>query len=244
MIRISPNVEASEFQSLEPLAVIFDMDGVIIDSHPAHREAWRLFLRITGKAVSEQQLDFILDGHKRDDILRHFLGKLPEAELARYGRLKDEFFRRSSLEIKPVSGVLQYLQKLRLAGILMGLATSASADRTFSTLEQMSIRHYFSVVVTAGDVGQGKPDPAVYRLACKRLNIRSGNVFVFEDAVGGIQAAKAAGLRCAGVADPPRASELLAAGAEFVIDSFAGLSLGNLKKHASMDFSGHESIAP
>jgi beta-phosphoglucomutase len=243
VIRISSNVEG-KCQYLAPLAVIFDMDGVVIDSHPAHREAWRLFLRIMGKAVSERELAFILDGHKRNDILRHFLGELPESELARYGRLKDEYFQRVSVEIKPVIGVLQFLQQLHFEGILMGLATSASADRTFATLERMNIRHYFSAVVTAADVSQGKPDPAVYRLARERLNIHSGNVLVFEDAVGGIQAAKAAGLRCAGVADRPRASELLAAGAEFVIDSFAGLSLGNIKKHAPTVLSGNESVAP
>ncbi len=72
--------------------VIFDMDGVIVDSHPFHRRAWHKFLRSVGKDVSEEDLDFILDGRKRHEILRHFLGELSEPELANYGNCKDEFF--------------------------------------------------------------------------------------------------------------------------------------------------------
>jgi beta-phosphoglucomutase len=229
VIRTSSIARVSEFQLARPRAIVFDMDGVIIDSHPTHRKAWRLFLRSLGKHVSEEELAFILDGHKRNDILRHFLGDLPEAELLGYGELKDEFFRRASLSVKPVRGVLRFMQQLRAEGVLLGLATSASPSRTFSTLERMSIRRYFSAIVTAADVSHGKPDPAVYKLACDRLDVDSGNVLAFEDAVSGIQAARQAGLKCAGVARSPRAEELLLAGAEFVIENFAGLSLGTLK---------------
>lgn len=244
VIRNSPGAQDCEFQFTEPRAVIFDMDGVIIDSHPAHQKAWRLFLRSIGKEVSEQELTFILDGHKRNDILRHFLGELPEAELAHYGEVKDDFFRRSSLEVKPVPGILQFLLHLRCEGILLGLATSASASRSFSTLDRMRIRHYFNAIVTAADVSQGKPDPAVYRLASARLKIEPENVLVFEDAVSGILAGKQAGLRCAGVACSPRAEELLAAGAEFVIPDFRGLSLGNLKRVVPTAVPGGESPTP
>jgi len=228
----------------DPDAVIFDMDGVIIDSHPAHRRAWRLFLETMGKDVSERDLAFILDGHKRNEILRHFLGKLSDAEVVRYGELKDDFFQRAFLEVKPVSGILQFLQHLRLKGKVLGLATSASAGRTFSTLDRMGIRQHFRAIVTAGDVTQGKPDPAVYRLAHQRLHIDSGNVLVFEDAVAGIHAARHAGLRCAGVASPPLAEGLLSAGAEFVVENFTGLSLSRLKTAPPLGGSGEESLKP
>lgn len=231
VIRSSTILRNSAFQFPEPRAVIFDMDGVIINSHPAHRKAWRLFLHTLGKDVSEQELVFILDGHKRKDILRHFLGELTEAELAGYGELKDEFFRRASLQIKPVRGVLRFLAELRSQNISLALATSASPGRTLSTLERMNIRSYFRAIVTAADVSQGKPHPAVYRLACERLSTSPEKAFVFEDAVSGIQAARQAGLRCAGVARSPRAEELLSAGAEFVIEDFTVLSIHLLKSN-------------
>ena len=62
--------------------IVFDMDGVIIDSHPTHRKAWQEFLGTLGRTVSEDDLDFILEGRKRQDILRHFLGELSNVELS------------------------------------------------------------------------------------------------------------------------------------------------------------------
>ena len=67
--------------------VIFDMDGVLVDSHAAHRKAWRLFFETLGREVPECELDFILDGRKRGDILRHFLGDCPDSELEELGRV-------------------------------------------------------------------------------------------------------------------------------------------------------------
>src|SRR5579872_2761127 len=92
--------------------VIFDMDGVIVDSHPAHRKAWRQFLQSLGRDVSDSELDFILDGRKRRDILSHFLGQVSEAELVEYGRRKDEFFQQSAPDVKPIPGVTEFLNCL------------------------------------------------------------------------------------------------------------------------------------
>jgi beta-phosphoglucomutase len=69
--------------------VIFDMDGVLVDSHSAHRDAWRQFFQTLGRNVPESELDFILDGRKRGDILQHFLGNCPDSELEEFGRRKD-----------------------------------------------------------------------------------------------------------------------------------------------------------
>jgi beta-phosphoglucomutase-like phosphatase (HAD superfamily) len=69
--------------------VVFDMDGVIIDSHPAHRLAWKAFLESVGRETRDEELDFILDGYKRAEILEHFLGKLAPEQIAEYGNRKD-----------------------------------------------------------------------------------------------------------------------------------------------------------
>jgi beta-phosphoglucomutase-like phosphatase (HAD superfamily) len=70
-------------------AVIFDLDGVIVDSHPAHQRAWRMFFQSLGKSVSDQELLFVLEGQKREDILRHFLGDPDEQQVKRYGARKE-----------------------------------------------------------------------------------------------------------------------------------------------------------
>ena len=209
--------------------VIFDMDGVIVDSHPAHRKAWRQFLQSLGRDVSDSELDFILDGRKRRDILSHFLGQVSEAELVEYGRRKDEFFQQSAPDVKPIPGVTEFLNCLNESGMLAAVATSASEARTRSTLERLQLRNYFSVVLTGNDVEKGKPDPAIYRLACRRLNTRPESVLAIEDAVSGIQAAGGAGLKCLGLAGDRYAQELRNAGAVHVIKSFEGLSLKKLK---------------
>lgn len=210
-------------------AVIFDMDGVIVDSHPAHRKAWRQFLRTLGREVSNVELDFILDGRKRSDILRHFLGELSEAETLHYGKRKDEFFQNSSFEVKPLPGVMEFLHQLSGVGIATAIATSASESRTRSTLNRLNLTEYFDVIVSGSDVVRGKPDPAIYCRACQLLNVSPEHSLAIEDAVSGIQSAKAANLVCIGVADRDRSEMLTAAGADHVVENFMGLSPAGLE---------------
>jgi len=202
-------------------AFVFDMDGVLINSHSAHRKAWREFLRDQGVEVSDNELAFILEGRTRSEILRRFLGDLPASELQECGRRKDDFFRCLEHQIEPVPGVLQLLDNLIKRGLSLAVATSASEIRTFATIERLGLGGCFDAVVTASDVEQGKPHPAVYRLACKRLEISPQFAMAFDDARAGVEAAKSAGMRCIGVASNGLRQQLLLAGAEAVVPSFS-----------------------
>jgi beta-phosphoglucomutase len=206
-------------------ACVFDMDGVLIDSHPAHRAAWNEFLRSLAIEVPDQDLSFILEGRTRVEILRHFLGDLPEAELLQYGRRKDEIFRAIEHTIQPCSGVIAFLRELERLGLSRAVATSASEIRTASTLERMGLGGYFEAVITAADVVLGKPNPEVYQLACERMNVCPGDALAFDDAPAGVLSARAAGLRCIGVSSNGAAGSLLHAGAERVIEGFTGFAL-------------------
>lgn len=210
-------------------SVIFDMDGVIIDSHPAHRRAWQEFLRTIGQEVPEHDLDFILDGRKRPEILRHFLGEVSEAQLAEYGKRKDYFFQQIALEISPVPGVIDFITRLSRQGVMLAIATSASQTRTRSTLKRLNLTDHFAVVVTGDDVTNSKPDPAIYNLVCSRLQSQARHSLAVEDAVSGIRAAKEAGLKCVGVVGSRCEGKLRAAGADHVIENFVGLSLNSLQ---------------
>jgi len=207
--------------------VVFDMDGVLVNSHPVHRAAWRQFLQSIGTEVSEHELAFILEGRTRTEILRHYLGDLPEEDLQRYGRRKDEIFRGMEHEITLIAGVLEFVRQLNSRGIACAVATSASEIRTSSTIERIGLGGCFEAVVTAGDVEAGKPDPAVYRLACERLNVSPQAALAFEDACAGVQSAISAGLRCIGLASNGLRTQLLEMGAEQVIADFAGLTIDN-----------------
>ena len=204
------------------------MDGVLIDSHPAHGLAWRRFLATIGRNVDDQHLEYILEGRRRDEILRHFLGDLSQERLAEYGRQKDLFFQESFQDVQLSRGVGQFLDALMNAGLKIGMATSASSRRTRNTLDLLDLRRKFFTVVTGDDVPHGKPDPAVYRLASQRMNVSPENLLALEDAPCGVQAAKNAGIRCIGVSSNGHAESLSKAGADRVIRDFCGLSVESL----------------
>ena len=211
-------------------AIVFDMDGVIINSHPAHRKAWQDFLGTVGLRVSEVDLDFILEGRKRQDILRHFLGEMSDLELQEYGKRKDEFFQRIAEDVVPLAGLVDFLQDLERCGVPAGVATSASEHRTQLTLERLNLTHYFRVVVTGDDVAEGKPNPAIYQKAAHLLNFPPEDLLALEDAPRGVEAAISAGMRCVGVANGLKSEALREAGADHVIHDFAGLSLRSLEE--------------
>ena len=205
--------------------IIFDMDGVLIDSHPVHRHAWRQFLSTVGKDVREEELDFILEGRRREEILRYFFGELPDTALVEYGHRKDRFFEENFREVRLIPGIRPFLDALETAGVQTAIATSASSSRTWGTLQRLNLDKKFATVVTGDDVTIGKPDPAVYQLASRRMNITAQEILVLEDAPCGVQAAKSAGMRCVGVAHRGRADSLLRAGADHVISHFLDLSV-------------------
>ena len=210
-------------------AVVFDMDGVIIDSHPVHRRAWKEFLHSLGHPVSEHELGYILEGRKRREILCHFLGELPEDKLSEYGKCKDEFFQRAFAEVRLVPGVAELLECLLSHGVMVAVATSASRMRTHSTLTRLHLQHYFAAIVTGDDVIAGKPDPTIYRTACQQLAVVPSHALAVEDAVPGIEAAVAAGMSCIGVIgngnDP---AMLRRAGAKRLVQDFNDVSMTDL----------------
>jgi beta-phosphoglucomutase len=208
---------------------VFDMDGVVIDSHPAHRAAWKAFLEALGKTVAESELDIILDGGKREEILKHFLGDLTPQQIEEYGARKDEILRNRSTPLEPMAGVVDFLEQLSKSGIRVALATSASKHRTLNTLEELRLTQYFETIVTGDDVLAGKPNPAIYHLAATRLKEHPERLLAFEDAVSGVKAARSAGLRCAGVAHNGRADSLRRAGANPIVQDFRSLSFVKLQ---------------
>lgn len=213
--------------------IIFDMDGVLIDSHPVHREAWRKFLATLGKVVSDEELSFILEGRRRDEILRYFLGELPESKIIEYGHQKDRFFRESFGKVRLMPGVSQFLETLASLGLKAAIATSATARRTLGTLEHLSLQRHFAVIVTGDDVTAGKPDPGVYKLAAERMNMSPETLLALEDSPCGVQAAKSAGMKCVGISVDGCADALERCGAEFVIPDFGTPSVEKLL-HLSM----------
>jgi beta-phosphoglucomutase family hydrolase len=209
---------------------IFDFDGVIVDSHPVHVRAWKEFLASAGKTVSEEQLQFVLDGRTRNDILRHFLGEMDDVQMAEYGLRKEQYFRNEAAHVRTAEGLLDFLEFLQSEQLALAVASSGSRSRIHFLLQRFGLTKYFREVVTGDQVEQGKPHPAVFLKAALQLGIDPAELIVFEDAVSGVKAARSAGMKCIGIARQDRASILLAAGANQVVPDFRSLSGSKLQE--------------
>jgi beta-phosphoglucomutase len=209
--------------------VIFDMDGVLVDSHTAHCNAWRSFLDSLGREALPSDMAFILDGRKRIDILRHLFGDLPENDLEEFGKSKDSIFRQIEVTVSAVPGAVRLVRELHQRGVALAVATSASQGRARSTLSRLGLLGFFDAVVTGDDVLRGKPDPAIYSLARERLQLEAKYILAVEDAVSGVQAAVAADLRCIGIALHESPEKLMAAGALLVVREFNALNWEDMK---------------
>lgn len=209
---------------------VFDFDGVIVDSHPAHTRAWGKFLESVGRKVSGEQLRFVLDGRKREDILRHFMGELSEEQITEYGHLKEQFFRDEAVNVRTIDGLVGFLEELECEQLTLAIASSGARSRVDFLLDNLGLKQRFRVVVTGDQVKHGKPHPAIFLRAAQQLGMDSSQLMAFEDAPSGVKAAKAAGMLCVGIAQPDLAATLLDAGAIHVVPDFRSLSYSKLQE--------------
>ncbi|MGH7353150.1 MAG: HAD family hydrolase [Candidatus Rokuibacteriota bacterium] len=206
-------------------AVVFDMDGVLIDSGAHHREAWRAMLADVG-VVPPADFWRLTIGRPSEEAVELLLGRrLPDGEALRLARLKrDHYVRLVRRGLLPIAGAPQFLAALARGDVPRAVGTSASRYDTERLLSELDLRRHFEVIVTSDDVRRGKPDPEVYLQAAEALAVRPEACVVFEDSVVGVHAARAAGMRAIGVTTAHSAAELTAAGAERAIADFEGLT--------------------
>jgi beta-phosphoglucomutase len=182
------------------LALIFDMDGVIVDSNPLHREAWTAFNRRYGLETTDAMLERMY-GRRNDQIVRDFFGEnLTESEVAARGAAKEQIYREmlaSRIEQTLVPGLRSFLDLYR--GAPLALATNAEPENVDLVLDGAELRHYFRVVVDGHQVTHPKPHPEIYRRAADLVQINPVNSIVLEDSHTGVAAARAAGMRVVGI---------------------------------------------
>ncbi|MFP5504038.1 MAG: HAD family hydrolase [Candidatus Sericytochromatia bacterium] len=205
-------------------AVLFDMDGVVVDNMPLHRAVWTEYVRGKGLDPSEAAIR-ALDGRRAADIIRALFGELTEDEIAERGAEREELYRTrlETAELVLVPGVVDYLDRLGARGVPRVLATSATPGNVEVVLERTGLGDRFEGIVCAADVTRGKPDPEVYLKAAARAGVAPDACLVVEDALPGVRAAKAAGAACLGLMTSEDAASLGAAGADWVARDFTAL---------------------
>ena len=192
-------------------AIIFDMDGVIVDTNPHHRIAWRQYYEQHGKTLSDADFVEHVSGKHNTDIVTHlFAGKaLTSDEVLRLGHEKEALFRKLYRpDITPVAGLIDFLKALKTAGIRTAVATSAPVENLDFVVDALDLRLYFDALLNESMVSHPKPDPEIYRKAMALLGVDPTESVIFEDSMTGIRAAKASGAYVVGVATTQTPDEL------------------------------------
>lgn len=214
-------------------AVIFDMDGTLLDNNPYHLKSWQEMCRRYGRELSEQEYKESLSGKSSADTIRYLFGDRFSAEETRLFRKQKEAVYRTLIEpfIAPLPGLPELLHALHIHQVPMAIATSASPDNIDFALDKLYIRHYFKAVVDSSMVTEGKPAPDIYLEAASRLHMQPERCLAFEDSLSGIRSAQAAGMQVIALTTAHGAAEL--SHADKVIGDYRELSYDALQEMIS-----------
>jgi HAD superfamily hydrolase (TIGR01509 family) len=192
-------------------AAVFDLDGTLVDSETRSHESWRHVFRSRG-IVPDDSLIRAFVGRRGVDVHDLLQEQVPGHDPAELMAASSAHFHAPHQPpLGPLDGAVELVQRIGAAGVPLALVTSAGRGYAEQTLDELGIRPLFSVVVTAGDVTVGKPDPEGYRAAARALGVPPAACVVFEDAPAGVAAAKAAGMYCVAVATTHPPEDLAAA---------------------------------
>jgi beta-phosphoglucomutase family hydrolase len=181
-------------------AVLWDMDGTLIDSEEFHWIAWRDTM--ANEAITITRKQFLSSfGQRNDSILPRWLGAATPERIERIANAKEEQYRQliRTNGISPLPGVVDWVGRLHAAGWLQAIASAAPRANIEAILQALSATHVFQGMVSAEDVRHGKPDPEVYLLAACRIGVPPERCVVVEDAVAGVEGARRAGMKSVGV---------------------------------------------
>lgn len=208
-------------------AVIWDLDGVIVDSAEQHLQAWQ-------RLVQESNVRFTDDdfwatfGQCTDDVVRKFWSGRSPQEIAELGRRKESYYRELLAgAITALPGAVERIAEFQAAGLLQAVASSAPQQNVELIINTLQLRSYFAALVSGEGVPRGKPAPDIFVHAAAQLHVVPARCVVIEDARVGVQAAGAAGMACIGVTNSGDGSAVTEA--DMIIETLNQLSLALLQ---------------
>jgi beta-phosphoglucomutase family hydrolase len=182
-------------------AVLWDLDGTLVDSEEYHWRAWRETMGREGISITRQ--DFLATfGQRNDAILPHWLGSGVSSErVQQIGDAKEARYRElvQAEGLAPLPGVVEWVDRLGQEGWRQAVASSAPRRNVEVVLDTLKLAACFDALIAAEDVRKGKPDPEVFLLAASRVGAPAERCVVVEDAAAGIESASRAGMRSIGV---------------------------------------------
>jgi beta-phosphoglucomutase family hydrolase len=206
-------------------AVVFDMDGTLVDNMAFHNEAWVSLARKLGVSLTAEDFQTRFAGRKNEEILPVLLGRsLSHEELTRLAEEKESHYRtlyRPHLKLH--RGAEAFIARLREARVPMAIATAAPQGNRELVLDGLGIRPLFARIVGAEEVTRGKPSPDIFLAAAKALGVEPSACLAFEDAILGVISARDAGMPVVGLTTTTSAEQLREAGARWIIPDFTAL---------------------
>ena len=180
---------------------VFDMDGTLVDNMHFHTKAWTTMLAENG--IENDGQDFLVKtaGKTNREIIPQFFKNATEDDLLRLGDRKEELYRGLfAPQLKPIDGVVKFLEESKQLGVKMAVATAAPVANMEFILDGLELRKFFSAITTAADVKNGKPHPESFLISAGKLGVAPSECLVFEDALNGFEAAYRAKMKSVGIA--------------------------------------------
>lgn len=191
-------------------AVLWDLDGTLVDSAEYHWRSWLLALRDDGFTPTRAQFTTTF-GQRNDRILRAWLGRdATDDRIRRIGDAKEVEYRRLMREegLEGLPGAQEWIDRLAARAWRQAIASSAPRLNVYAVLDALAWHGRFGAIVAAEDVRRGKPDPEVFLVAAERLGVDPSACVVVEDAAAGVAAGQAAGMRVIGLGPGTEAADL------------------------------------
>lgn len=212
---------------------IWDVDGTLVDTAELHFQAWVDLARELKKPFTRADFNATF-GRRNPEIIRQLFGQdYSDEEVADLGDRKEERYRKAAQHgVELLPGVRDLLEGLQEAGFRQAVGSSTPRKNLDLILRLTDTSRYFSAIIAMEDTQRGKPDPQVFLLAAERLSVPPGRCVVFEDAVAGVEAAKAGGMHCIAITFVGHhpAERLRSGGADSVVKSLSNVTVEDVRR--------------
>ena len=192
-------------------AVVFDMDGTIVDNMGVHTAVWLELLSEFGIDMNSLAFQAATAGNTNRELLRKLVDpQMSDERVAEIAHEKETRYReRFRPHLQPIAGFVPLLQEAERENITLAVATAANQPNIEYVLDGLKLRHHFATVVGADDVANGKPEPDLFLLVAERLGLQPEKCLVFEDSLAGLEAAQRAGMQSVAVTTSHAADEMM-----------------------------------
>ena len=212
-----------------PAAIIFDLDGTLIDSIPYHYTAWLEFFRNNGVTMSIEDFHAQNHGTVHEMIDRVFGKDISQEKHDQLCFEKEHMYRESYRpHIKEINGVTPFLNNLKKNQHQIALATMGNQLNIDFSIDTIGIRSFFDCITGGDEVQKGKPDPEIFHLTLRKLKLEPKDAIVFEDSAVGVIAAKTAGINVVGITTSHTHEELMELGCVDTINDYSHLKMSQL----------------